>query len=98
MCGQGADELFRPLASHVKLYVFVCPGEGFVPVFCLLMAVFEIQSWNLWGEGGKSLLKVFAGAVVFISVQVVEASVGSHQSYRALCGFWVLCCFKNIEK
>lgn len=30
---QGTGKLFRPLISHVKLYVFVCPGEGLVQVF-----------------------------------------------------------------
>lgn len=43
MCGAGC-KLFRPAASHVKQSVFECPGEGFIPAFCVLMAAFEIQS------------------------------------------------------
>jgi len=63
-------------------------------VFWLLMTIFEFFFFCLY----KFRIKMFVSAMVFILLQLGEVSTGSHQRYCALCGFWVLHCFKNVEE
>lgn len=79
--------------------VYVCVfRRGICPSFLTVNGSFWNSELEFSREKPKLLLKVFAGAMFFISAQVGEVSAGSHQSYCASCGFWVLCCFKNTEE
>lgn len=40
----GRVQALQASCKSLKLSVFACPGEGFIPAFCVLVTAFEIQS------------------------------------------------------
>lgn len=89
MCGAGC-KFFRPAANHVKLSVFACPREGFIPAYCVLMAAFEIQSWNLPTGGRKDHLVKYFLVQWSSDRHRWERWVLGHTRLTSSGGFWIL--------